>query len=56
MAISQLANRGDMTFTSTVVLAKIMSNLPEGYDSIMIACECTLDANKTIENLTLRLL
>lgn len=37
MAISQLASRGDTTFTSTAVLAKIMSDLPEGYDSVMTA-------------------
>ena len=55
MAISQLASRGDMTFTSKALSAKIMSNLLAGYDSVMSAWECTLDADKMLENLTLRL-
>jgi hypothetical protein len=53
--VSQLASGGDTTFTDKAIIAKIMSSLPAGYDSLLLAWDSTPDASKTLETLTLRL-
>jgi transposase InsO family protein len=55
VVVSQLASCGDTTFTNKAVIAKIMSSLPAGYDSLLSAWGSTPDASKTLETLTLRL-
>jgi hypothetical protein len=53
--VNQLASRVDTMFTDKAIIAKVMSSLPAGYDSLLSAWDSTPDASKTLETLTLRL-
>jgi hypothetical protein len=55
MVISQLTSRGNKTFTTRPIIAKIMNNLLARYDIVMSPWDNTPNVAKTLEIFTFRL-
>jgi hypothetical protein len=56
MILSELATLGDKTFTDNVMISKLTSTLPEGFDHFNTAWESTPSPEQTLANFKLRIL
>ena len=54
--VSKLASWRDTTFNDQAVMAKILCNLPEGFNSLIPIWRMQPEATKTLDNLILQLL